>query len=927
MTNGHLSAGRLFVVLSAGLMQFVSAATTPPDWFIDPSPYRAQIVPGAKEVALDNGLIRRTIRLAPNAATVGFDNLVTGASIIRSVRPEAVVELDGVKYDVGGLEGQPVHNYLDARWVSNLTAHASAYQIDSIQTGKTEARFPWKKRLEWMPQDLPWPPPGKSITLSFRPPSAPPAKLAGPVLMEDTLQGTLDAAWKVHASTSHPRASFANEGKAGEIMALPDTCVYAERPLPADAVTVEVAADTGDDTQANSWGPGVALAAGDRIVASLVMRPNSQEYELWTPATGQQLREKFDRAKPATLRLRIADGKVRFESSQDGKMFTSIGEAPLAKKPDRLRVGKVGKNGSDADYAPAGPADANLLPPRCHIRQVTVRGAEPAAAATPRSDLPLIQVHYEIYDGIPLLCKWITVSNNTTRPVRLNRFVSEVLALVETESIVDDSPRWEIPGFFVETDYTFGGMSGPNHSAGVHLGPDPLYATQVNYARKTPCLLECRTPRGPDQIIPPGSVFTSIRSFELAQDSTEQERRTLAVRRMYRTVAPWVTENPILMHVRNADPTSVKHAIDQCAELGFQMVIMTFGSGFNYESRDAKYQQQIKELADYGRSKGVALGGYSLLASRGAGTGADNTQGSPARFGVMPCLGATWGMEYLAQIRHFIEVAGLGVLEHDGSYPGDECAATTHPGHRGLDDSQWVMWKAITALYQWCCANGVYLNIPDWYFLNGGTKTGMGYRETNWSLPREYQEIIERQNIFDGTWDKTPSMGWMFVPLTQYHGGGAAATIEPLNEHLDHYGQRLANLFGAGVQACYRGPRLYDTDATKAVVKKWSDFYHAHRAILDSDIIHLRRADGRDIDYILHANPQLPEKGLLMVYNPLDRAVTKTIAVSLYYTGLTGRATVREQDGAAKTYELDGQGRIMLPISVPARGTTWFLIK
>ena len=30
-------------------------------------------------------------------------------------------------------------------------------------------------------------------------------------------------------------------------------------------------------------------------------------------------------------------------------------------------------------------------------------------------------------------------------------------------------------------------------------------------------------------------------------------------------------------------------------------------------------------------------------------------------------------------------------------------------------------------------------------------------------------------------------MGWMMVPLTEYHGGGAAATIEPLHEHLAHY--------------------------------------------------------------------------------------------------------------------------------------------
>ena len=136
------------------------------------------------------------------------------------------------------------------------------------------------------------------------------------------------------------------------------------------------------------------------------------------------------------------------------------------------------------------------------------------------------------------------------------------------------------------------------------------------------------------------------------------------------------------------------------------------------------------------------------------------------------------------------------MLEHDGSYPGDLCAATNHPFHRGLDDSQWVMWRTITTFYEWCLANGVYLNIPDWYLLNGGSKTAMGYRESNWSLPREYQEIIERQNIYDGTWEKTPSMGWMFVPLTEYQGGGDAATIEPLADHLPHYEQRLANLFG-----------------------------------------------------------------------------------------------------------------------------------
>ena len=54
------------------------------------------------------------------------------------------------------------------------------------------------------------------------------------------------------------------------------------------------------------------------------------------------------------------------------------------------------------------------------------------------------------------------------------------------------------------------------------------------------------------------------RTPRLMHDSTERERQGLALRRMHRTVAPWTQENPILMHVRQADPESVRTAIDQC---------------------------------------------------------------------------------------------------------------------------------------------------------------------------------------------------------------------------------------------------------------------------------------------------------------------------------------------------------------------------
>ena len=238
-----------------------------------------------------------------------------------------------------------------------------------------------------------------------------------------------------------------------------------------------------------------------------------------------------------------------------------------------------------------------------------------------------------------------------------------------------------------------------------------------------------------------------------------------------------------------------------------------------------------------------------------------------------------------------------------------------------------MQWRAITDFYKWCRSEGVYLNIPDWYFLSGGSKTGMGYREVNWSLPRAYQEIIERQNIFDGTWEKTPSMGWMFVPLTEYQGGGAAATIEPLKEHLPHYEARLANLFGAGVIACYRGPRLYDSDETKAVVKRWVDFYRQHRAILNSDLIHLRRADGRDWDGWLHVNPRLKECGLAVLYNPLSEDIQRRIRLPLYYTGLTNEAVLRRPDGSVERLKLNRDYSVEPTISLPAQGRVWLSIE
>ena len=170
-------------------------------------------------------------------------------------------------------------------------------------------------------------------------------------------------------------------------------------------------------------------------------------------------------------------------------------------------------------------------------------------------------------------------------------------------------------------------------------------------------------------------------------------------------------------------------------------------------------------------------------------------------------------------------------------------------------------------------------------------------------------------------------MGWMFVPLTEYHGGGAAATIEPLDEHLDHYERMLVGNLAFGAQACYRGPKLYDTDRTRDMVKKWVDWYKTWRDILESDLIHGRRADGQQLDWMLHVNPKLDTKGMLVVFNPLEIPVAQTLTVNLYYTGLEDSVSVQTDGEEACTIPISRNYTTAIPVSVPAQGFRWYALQ
>ncbi|MFV0589962.1 MAG: NPCBM/NEW2 domain-containing protein [Draconibacterium sp.] len=542
------------------------------------------------------------------------------------------------------------------------------------------------------------------------------------------------------------------------------------------------------------------------------------------------------------------------------------------------------------------------------------------------------KVHFEIYDGIPTISKWIEIINRGDILVQVNKFRLEQLAMVEGESLVNIPAEWEKPNIHIETDYAFGGMKHKDSDVTTFWEPDPRYTSQANYPLQTPCLLEVRPPLGPETAIQPGESLTTFRVWEMPMDCYDKERSGMFIRKFYRTVAPWTTENPIFLHLTYSDEETVKTAIDQCAEVGYEMIILSFGSGVNMEDESPENYARFRKMREYANSKGIELGGYSLLSSRWISDEVDVINPKTGKrggmiFGSSPCLASEWGYDYFRKIKTFFEETGMTVFENDGSYPGNVCASTTHAHHNGLGDSQWKQYAQIQGLYKWMRGEGVYMNIPDFYMLSGSNKTGIGYREVNWSLPRERQLILGRQNIYDGLWDRIPGMCWTFTPLTQYHGGGEAATIEPLKDHLDAYENQMMQNYGSGIQSCYRGPRLYDAPETKELVAGVIRWYKKYRMILNCDLIHLRRPSGKDWDGFLHVNPELKEKGLAMFFNPTNNDLVRDVELPLYYTGLTETAKISEKDGPAKTYKISRDYKVKITLTIPANSYNWVLIE
>jgi len=301
------------------------------DWLLDGTNSKAQLYQTTDgKLVLSNGLVSRIFTTKPNCATVSLDLLSNNESFLRSVRPEAELTIDGQVFSVGGLVGQPIHNYLLPEWINRMTADPASFKLTNYRVEETKERFAWKKRMNWMPKDMPWPAPGKELIFSYRLDEQAIRQLAAqsmtdasrPVLLQDNFE-KLNNAWLRYESKADARNSFINEGKSGEIMALANTAVFADQKVQSNAQVFLARINPGTD-QGVSWGPGIGLVFEKRII-KLNLRPKNNQIGFYD-GENELLSNNIKGNTATWLRLELSGNELLASYSYDQKEWIQAGK-------------------------------------------------------------------------------------------------------------------------------------------------------------------------------------------------------------------------------------------------------------------------------------------------------------------------------------------------------------------------------------------------------------------------------------------------------------------------------------------------------------------------------------------------------------------------------------------------------------------------
>eukprot|EP00040_Diaphanoeca_grandis_P017630 m.92314 g.92314 ORF g.92314 m.92314 type:complete len:970 (+) comp26538_c0_seq3:131-3040(+) len=951
-------------ICTADVIPTVKVDKSLPDWLNTPDPRNATstvTVTNLDEntISLSNGFLARVFVISPFFVT--WDIATLKGSALRGLSAEGTITLDNATYDIGGAfpindDGTacplpvgigPSNNCPTAYFNRSIeyAPNTSAFMYTSHWTSQPTAPFPWKQARH--APDMPWPPLGLRLSVNFTAPKSAPTRHQGIVITMnyEMYQGApiLSKWMDVHMLPS--AAELSNQKKQNQ------------NQKPKLKQKRKQLKNVPSDQQ----GP-VCIQP-----CTMTLPPSDWEsrWELM-PMPGNMVMIKLQ--GPQSLCLSPVHGTAYHSFNDDVDVVSCNATDTLQHWSVNTSASTIETRATPAALAALGHVGICGMYPSnpCSIDVNNHQDDSSTTTAMTPSSVPIWkfvnqsveaasgnsigQFQLLAYGSSGTQCIWHTPlppppPSPPPPPPKLPCDVGCVLVSGAHIEILRLNQPWA-PSPALNGNY--GGPSNDgllavhssqalNHGTIIQWGTDPTFDPEysgndgsiqpmvvVGYADKA-------SYGGPAARVRVGGSFTSFRSIELFADSVEPERLGLSLRKRTRMLAPQTSEAPLFMHLTDVSASGVKSAVDQMVDVGgFDMLIFSFGSGFQLENESPEYVAGIKASVAYANAHGIEVGGYDLIALSRGGTGYDTINPLTGQPSGSACFASNWNLELLNKTLTFIAETGLSMVETDGPYGGTPCGSTSH-NHYDAYDSIQRQWQNQVDFYEQLRKLGVFVHAPDDYVFAGGANKNCGwYSEMQFSLPRWQWISISHSEVFDHTFAQTPTQTWMFAPLIDYHSGGAPAALEPFTQHSQAWEWTLATYIGAGVGACYRGNELYDTPQVKAIVSKWTLFWVKYRSILTQDIIHVQRPDMQSVDVLMHvtANKTEPIAALAVFYNPSMMSQNSTFDLNLYYTGETGSVKVLMEDvQPARIVPLERDYSISVAVNMAPRTITYVVVR
>ena len=547
----------------------------------------------------------------------------------------------------------------------------------------------------------------------------------------------------------------------------------------------------------------------------------------------------------------------------------------------------------------------------------------------------IVTVHYEMYDGIPVTKKWISVhqENKSGLPRFINTMVIELLRAPNfaPEQMTIVSQQANNPTPFdqqVQRMWFRDPMYDQCCDKALHI-PYTLYTFLIiGYGAD----MVYGSPSGPGANVTATEHFESLSVVEILHDNMDYERQGLAIKRMHRTITPQLLENPTNFMTLDISSTSAfRLAIDQAADVGLELLTIGFGAAgwcgmcFN-QLRNSTFKAWFKSQVDYAKSRNIEVTAYTLMQHNGWGEVVPVEEQILSEEGVrgpIACFATSWHAMYRKSVLEFIQDVGLAGLETDGQYENAPCADKSGDHyHNGIDGGFDYQIKATLEFNIALKSLGLYQTGADAYSFSGANRWNHASTDESLRLPIWEQSTIGRMYTYDSTMNRLKSSGMIPIDdlstMTKDCGG---------RQQIPCFDFILGTYYAMGIIPNFRTPKLYDpldinAKALNASIAKWNSFYKkwcnprpsGASGLLAADIVHIQRPDSRHMEAVVHvtADTSAIDRAMVALVNPTKGVLTADITVPLYYTGIPYGTKVKVTESVSTQTSVEFTGDVQL---------------